>query len=234
MLHSVSDIDFDRLSEPSRQTIYDFAPLYEGFFTLEELCRKLDITLPTAKQRMALLAAEIIVQSGGPDLPALTEDEYAILRDSIKQHGQLVEILTDGAGNIIDGHHRLRACRELGLEPRIRVAVEGELTADERRRLALVVNVARRQVQASARRGIVAAELVADPFRSDRAIGSLAGVNHKLVGRVRQDLEAAQQLGHVPVRTGLDGITRRLPTPRQHPQIVCPSCGHRFDPVQGT
>lgn len=234
MLQSVSDIDIERLSEPSRQTLYDFAPLHEGFFTFAELCRQLEIEPEAGRQRMELLAAEIIVQSGGADLPALTKEEYAILRDSIAEHGQLVDILVDGAGKIIDGHHRYRACRELGLEPRVRVAVEVGLTADERRRLALVVNVARRQVQASARRGIVAAELIADPIRSDRAIASLAGVSDKLVGRVRKDLLAAQQLRHVAVRVGKDGKERRAPTPKQRPLVECPSCGHRFDPIEGT
>jgi len=233
VLHSVSDIAWDRLSEPARWTLRELAaPLSEGFFELGELCRKLGIDRRTANQALTLLYAEIAAQSGGHELPDLAEDEYEVLRDSIAEYGQLVEILTDGAGNIIDGHHRLRACLELRIEPQKRIAVAGDTTADERRRLALVVNVARRQVQASARRGILAAELVADPSRSDRAIAATAGVHHSAVNRMRHELEAAQQLPHATVRVGLDGVERRTPARRQRPTITCPSCGHAFDPIE--
>lgn len=48
----------------------------------------------------------------------LTEDEYAQLVSDIAEHGQLTPILRDvRTGQVIAGHNRLRAMRQLGLEP---------------------------------------------------------------------------------------------------------------------
>lgn len=49
-------------------------------------------------------------------MPAMTDDEYALLREDIASHGLLSPIVTlDGL--VLDGRHRLRACAELGIEP---------------------------------------------------------------------------------------------------------------------
>lgn len=50
-------------------------------------------------------------------MPAMTDDEYAQLREDIASHGLLSPVVTlDGL--VLDGRHRLRACAELGIEPR--------------------------------------------------------------------------------------------------------------------
>lgn len=46
----------------------------------------------------------------------MTEEEYAELKQSIKQNG-LREPITTQNGKIIDGRNRFRACQELGIEP---------------------------------------------------------------------------------------------------------------------
>jgi ParB-like chromosome segregation protein Spo0J len=48
--------------------------------------------------------------------PAMTEREFAELKTSIQQQGQIQAIVVDG-DVLLDGRHRLRACRELGIEP---------------------------------------------------------------------------------------------------------------------
>jgi ParB-like chromosome segregation protein Spo0J len=48
--------------------------------------------------------------------PSMTDDEYAMLKLDIAANGQLVPINTY-KGQIIDGRHRYRASRELGIEP---------------------------------------------------------------------------------------------------------------------
>ena len=48
-------------------------------------------------------------------VPPLTEEEFAALKDDIAQRGVLVPVEYDGDGNVLDGHHRLRACAELGV-----------------------------------------------------------------------------------------------------------------------
>lgn len=47
--------------------------------------------------------------------PMLSGDEFAALKEDIRQHGQLDDIcLLDG--KVLDGRNRLQACKELGLQ----------------------------------------------------------------------------------------------------------------------
>jgi len=48
--------------------------------------------------------------------PAMTAEEYAALRDDIREHGLLHPIVMHDE-QILDGRHRYRACVELGIEP---------------------------------------------------------------------------------------------------------------------
>jgi len=45
--------------------------------------------------------------------PSLTDEEYQALKSDIAEHGILVPIELDEAGNILDGHHRIKAWGEL-------------------------------------------------------------------------------------------------------------------------
>lgn len=54
-------------------------------------------------------------------LPPLRSDEFTALRQDIEVNGQQVPIIVTPDGCVIDGHHRLRVCRELGLVPLVRV-----------------------------------------------------------------------------------------------------------------
>ena len=49
-------------------------------------------------------------------VPILTEIEYQSLKDSIKQNGLWIPIITNVHEVILDGHHRYRACQELGIK----------------------------------------------------------------------------------------------------------------------
>lgn len=53
-------------------------------------------------------------------LPPLATDEYAALVHDIAENGQQVPIVVTDDGTVIDGHHRLKACQELGLVPVVR------------------------------------------------------------------------------------------------------------------
>lgn len=50
-------------------------------------------------------------------VPRLTRAEYIELRNSIRENGLLNPITVNPQGIILDGHHRYRACTELGVEP---------------------------------------------------------------------------------------------------------------------
>ena len=48
----------------------------------------------------------------------LSPEEYELLKQSIKkENGLYVPIIVNQDGTILDGHHRYKACQELGIEP---------------------------------------------------------------------------------------------------------------------
>jgi ParB-like chromosome segregation protein Spo0J len=47
--------------------------------------------------------------------PDLAPWEYEALKASIRRHGVILPVVQDEFGNVIDGHQRRRACRELGI-----------------------------------------------------------------------------------------------------------------------
>ncbi len=49
-------------------------------------------------------------------VPPLSPEEIKSLNQSIKEIGLLVPIVVNQRGTILDGHHRYRACQELGIE----------------------------------------------------------------------------------------------------------------------
>ena len=50
-------------------------------------------------------------------LPRMSEEEFAQLKASIKTEGQHYPIIVNEDLEVLDGHHRFRACIELGIEP---------------------------------------------------------------------------------------------------------------------
>jgi DNA methylase/ParB-like nuclease domain len=48
----------------------------------------------------------------------ISQSDYESLKTSIKEDGLFVPIILNQHGTILDGHHRYRACHELGIEPR--------------------------------------------------------------------------------------------------------------------
>ena len=51
-------------------------------------------------------------------LPPLSEIEFCLLKQSIKEDGLHIPIIINKHGVILDGHHRFRACKELGFTPK--------------------------------------------------------------------------------------------------------------------
>jgi ParB-like chromosome segregation protein Spo0J len=50
-------------------------------------------------------------------LPRMSEEEFAELKKSIQTEGQHYPIIVNEDLEVLDGHHRFRACTELGVEP---------------------------------------------------------------------------------------------------------------------
>jgi hypothetical protein len=143
-------------------------------------------------------------------MPPLTEDEYASLREDIMIRGVLVPVEKDEAGNILDGHHRVRICEELGIKD-YPVTIRPGLTEADKRNHARAINCLRRHLDA-AKRAPHIAQLRSEGW-SFRRIAEAVGVNEKTV---RNDLKATADYSAVetPARTiGKDGKSRPATMP---------------------
>lgn len=79
-------------------------------------------------------------------MPALSDAEFRALKDSLREHGCLVAIEYDENGDVLDGHHRLRALRELGITSHPRVIRAGLGGHADKVAHALALNVHRRHL----------------------------------------------------------------------------------------
>lgn len=87
-------------------------------------------------------------------LPDLTDDEYQALKDNIATFGVLHPVVVDEDGNIIDGHHRVRACDELGIDyPK---TILPGLTEQQKLEQSLSFNLARRHLTPEQKQALVA------------------------------------------------------------------------------
>jgi phage N-6-adenine-methyltransferase len=138
-------------------------------------------------------------------LPTLAHDDYAALKADIAERGVMVAVEYDEEGNVIDGHHRIRICEELGISdwPRIvRSYADDAAKRTQARRL----NLARRHLDQAARRALIEDELRDRPERSDRQVAAELGVDHKTVGATRERLEHRGEIPHHETRVGRDGV----------------------------
>ncbi len=79
-------------------------------------------------------------------------------------------------------------------------------------------NVHRRHLTSEQKRQAIAAFIKADPTTSDRTVAKELGVDNKTAAKVRADLEAREEIPHVPTRTDSAGrkqpATKRKSTPK--------------------
>ena len=78
-------------------------------------------------------------------MPPLTAAEYAALKADIAAHGVQVAVEMDEAGNVLDGHHRVRACQELAIANSPSLVRVG-LNEDQKLAHALALNLVRRHL----------------------------------------------------------------------------------------
>ena len=153
-------------------------------------------------------------------LPELAAADYRALKEDIAERGIMVPIECDQDGNVLDGYHRLRICRELGITdiPRISRTFASET---DKRTHARRLNIARRHLNQEQRRGLIADELRERPERSNNQIAEALGVSDTTVGTVRSELEATSQIGKLETTIGADGKAR----PAKRPKIVSLNLG---------
>ena len=154
-------------------------------------------------------------------LPQLSDAEYAELRDDIRTRGLLEPILRKD-GHVVDGRHRLRACNELGIEPRFdeyegadivaeifsRNILRRHLTADQR--AALIVKLLGAKLSAEAKTRMKSGVAL------DPALKSAQG------GRTAEKIAAIAKVSRDTARKALrahkDGAPASKKQPRPKPQ----------------
>ena len=130
----------------------------------------------------------------------LTPEEYARMKEDIRDRGVQVAIEFDENGNVLDGHHRIQICKELGITDYPTVTRSG-LSEKEKRRHARRSNLMRRQLNREQVRRQVEAELRDSPEMSNRAIAKQLGVDHKTVGAARERLVRGGEIPQSPTPT---------------------------------
>lgn len=87
-------------------------------------------------------------------LPHLSDEEFEQLKEDIARRGVQVPVEYDEHGNILDGHHRARACQELGITdwPRI---IRAGLSEKEKIDHIIAINLHRRHLTREQRRELV-------------------------------------------------------------------------------
>jgi len=137
-------------------------------------------------------------------LPPLSEEDYEALKADIAARGVQVPVEYDEHGNILDGHHRVRACQELGIKDWPRIVRVG-LSEEEKIEHALALNFVRRHLSREQRQELVAR--LRQRGLSLRRIAELLGVGEATVYRDLSTVsnETLENLQEVQSR---DGRTR--------------------------
>jgi hypothetical protein len=128
---------------------------------------------------------------------ALPDDEYQALKASIATKGLLTPIARDQHRNVLDGHHRERACHELGIEPRYEVLHCGDDT--ERKVRALVMNLLRRHLT-RAQKAAAVGELRALGYTFER-IAEETGIPESTAQRLVAESDDVSHLGYVETQS---------------------------------
>jgi len=140
-----------------------------------------------------------------PDLPP---EEFETLKTDIAARGVQVAIEITEKGETLDGHQRLRACRELGIKNYPRRVIGG-LDDQGKRHHAIKANCLRRQLTRQQRRDLIADELRRNPRQSNRFLAELVGVDKNTVRSVREHLRTGGEIPLLNPREGKDGKTYR-------------------------
>jgi len=126
-------------------------------------------------------------------MPELDAEEYRALKADIEENGIIVPITVDGSGHIIDGHHRYKAARELGIDdPPIQV--RDDLDDDAKRSLAWRLNMQRRHVDGRTKKDLIRdriEELIERGIdKTDAEVAEEMGCTRQWVSEVRETVVA--------------------------------------------
>ncbi len=147
--------------------------------------------------------------------PVLSDDEYESLKQDIADRGVLVPVEYDEHGAILDGHHRVRACRELGIKDWPTVT-RGGMDDEAKAEHVLSLNLSRRHLTPEQRRELVR-NLRVEYGWSLRRIAGRLNVD---VATVHRDVTASGVAHATPARIeGADGKSYAATKPQPAPAI---------------
>jgi len=165
-------------------------------------------------------------------MPSLTSVEFEGLKEDIAQHGVLVPVEVDERGNILDGHHRIRAWQELREEgvtlPDYPRMIRSGMTEEAKRNHARRLNVMRRQLTREQRDDVMRAMRADGMTYQDiaKAVGVSVNTAHRAASKV--ELFDSKKL------PGADGKYRPAsyaPRPTPPPSLFVPGGAVQLDPV---
>ena len=143
-------------------------------------------------------------------LPEMTEEQYTALKADIADRGVMIPLEYDEAGNLLDGHHRLKACMELGITDFPRITRHFK-TEEEKCYHIQAINAVRRHLTQEQMRQVISKQLQYAPHKSDRQIATDLGVSNSTVSLLRKEMEKNNELCESHSSIGADGKER----PRQ-------------------
>jgi hypothetical protein len=128
-------------------------------------------------------------------LPPMTDEEFKALVEDIKKNGVLEPIVLH-EGKILDGRHRYKACKQLGIKIKWISTYGGQNGGDP---LAYILskNLHRRHLTKEQQREVIVGALKAHPEKSDRQQAKALKVSDKTVAKVRKEEEHVRSIPHI-------------------------------------
>jgi len=114
-------------------------------------------------------------------LPNLSDEEYGALKSDIAKRGVQVPIEFDEQGNVLDGHHRLKACQELGIKDYPSIIRIG-MSEEEKFEHVLALNLDRRHLTREQRDELILT--LRKRGYSTRQIAEMLGISDITVRRI--------------------------------------------------
>lgn len=144
-------------------------------------------------------------------MPALTDEEFAMLKADIAKRGVVVPIVLDDSGNILDGHNRIAAIAQLeaetpGLQIPYDTTVVSRLSEPEKRDYVFSINLKRRHLSEQQRLSLLVSLRTEGKTREE--IAEIAGVSPVTVWRQLKDAETNGLFTQPEYVMGKDGKLR--------------------------
>lgn len=159
--------------------------------------------------------------------PDLTDAEFSELAADIAARGVMVPVEYDEAGNVLDGHHREAACRELGIVDFPSIVRYG-MTEAEKRLHVRKLNMARRHLSEAQRKQVMR-QMKAEGHTL-KEIADTVGVSPATAHRQTKGTFSNEK---VPAVRGADGIVRPSQyKPRKQPAVFTETASQREKATQ--